>query len=141
VSTSLVLPAAIARLTLPALLSDYVPGKLRAGPDLPRMPPLRLGAELAWQGAALGLTLAARHVFEQDDVAELEIETGSHTFLDAGLTWRPGWRSLNALVFVKATNLLDEVARARTSPLKDTVPLAGRSFGAGLRIAFSRGGG
>jgi hypothetical protein len=60
VSTSLVLPAAIARLTLPALLSDYVRGKLRAGPDLPRMPPLRLGAELTWQGAPLGLTLAAR---------------------------------------------------------------------------------
>jgi len=127
--------------TTVTLLSDYVRGKLRAGPDLPRMPPLRLGAELAWRGATLGLTLAARHVFEQDDVAELETGTGAHTLLDAGLTWRPGWRGLDALVFLKATNLLDEVARAHTSPLKDTVPLAGRSFGAGLRIAFGRAGG
>ncbi|MEX2149414.1 MAG: TonB-dependent receptor [Steroidobacteraceae bacterium] len=137
-----------AELTLPVgaattftLLSDYVRGKLSAGPDLPRMPPLRLGAELAWQGATVGLTLGARHVFEQDDVAELETATGSHSLLDAGLTWRPVWRGLDALVFVKATNLLDEVARAHTSPLKDTVPLAGRSYGAGLRIAFGRGGG
>jgi iron complex outermembrane receptor protein len=67
--------------------------------------------------------------------------TGSHTLLDAGLTWRPGWRRLDTLVFVKATNLLDEVARAHTSPLKDTVPLAGRSFGAGVRIAFGGEGG
>lgn len=118
------------------LMSDYVRGKLDQGGDLPRVPPLRVGAELGWSGNALGATLTVRHHFEQDRVAAQETRTGGYTLLSASLTWRPGWAGLDALLFLKATNLLDEVARPHTSPLKDTVPLPGRSLGAGLRISF-----
>jgi iron complex outermembrane receptor protein len=123
------------------LTSDYVRGRLEQGGDLPRVPPMRFGAELAWNGDDFGAELAVQHVLEQDEVAALETRTGGHTLLSAGLTWRPGWAHTDALVFLKATNLLDEVARVHTSPLKDQVPLAGRSIGAGLRIAFGGSGG
>jgi len=130
------MPLDAERATTLTLMSDYVRGKLRSGGNLPRVPPLRLGAELAWQGSSIGASLTVAHHFEQDRVAELETETDSHTLLSAGLTWRPGWAGPDALFFLKATNLLDEVARTHTSPLKDEVPLPGRSFGAGVRIAF-----
>ncbi|MGH8198706.1 MAG: TonB-dependent receptor [Steroidobacteraceae bacterium] len=132
----LALPLAFDGGLMLTLMSDYVRGRLEQGGDLPRVPPLRAGAELAWEGDAFGAELAVQHVFEQDEVAALETTTGAYTLLDAGLTWRPGWAGPDALLFLKATNLLDEVARVHTSPLKDTVPLPGRSFGAGLRIAF-----
>ncbi|MEX0735552.1 MAG: TonB-dependent receptor [Steroidobacteraceae bacterium] len=132
----LALPLAFDGGLMLTLMSDYVRGRLDQGGDLPRVPPLRVGAELAWDGDAFGAELGVQHVFEQDDVAALETTTGAYTLLDAGLTWRLDWAGPDALVFLKATNLLDEVARVHTSPLKDTVPLPGRSFGVGLRIAF-----
>ena len=124
------------RATTLSLMSDYVRGRQRGGGDLPRVPPLRLGAELDWQGRSLGATLVVVHAFEQDRLAELESRTPGHTLLSVNLGWRPDWAGLDTLVFLKATNLLDEVARVHSSPLKDQVPMPGRSFGAGVRIAF-----
>ncbi len=118
------------------LRSDYVRGRLASGGDLPRIPPWRAGVELAWQGAATSASLDVLHAFDQDDVAELETTTGGYTLVTAELGWRPAWAGLDTLVFLKASNLLDEVARLHTSPLKDDVPLPGRSIGAGVRIAF-----
>ena len=40
------------------------------------------------------------------------------------------------LVFLRGTNLADEDARRHTSPLKDIVPLPGRSMHLGLRLDF-----
>ncbi len=40
------------------------------------------------------------------------------------------------MLFLRATNLLDEDARVHSSPLKDEVPLPGRSLSAGLRFGF-----
>jgi iron complex outermembrane receptor protein len=127
--------------TILSLSGDYVEGRLDGGGDLPRIPPLRLGAELSWTGDALAASLAVRHHFSQDQIAVFETETGSYTMLDASLSWRPGWGGLDALLFLKASNLLDEVARVHSSPLKDTVPLPGRSFAAGLRFSFGGEGG
>jgi iron complex outermembrane receptor protein len=39
-------------------------------------------------------------------------------------------------VFLRGTNLTDEDARQHTSPLKDIVPLPGRSLQLGLRYDF-----
>ena len=104
--------------------------------NLPRIPPLRIGAELAYARGAFGAALSARHSFEQDRVATGELPTDGYTLLDAGFTWRAPWGEGETLVFVRATNLLDEDARVHSSPLKDEVPLAGRSLAAGLRVSF-----
>jgi iron complex outermembrane receptor protein len=122
------------------LRSDYVRGRLVSGGDLPRIPPWRAGVELAWQGAATSVSLDVLHAFDQDDVAELETTTGGYTLVTAELGWRPAWGGIDALVFLKASNLLDEVARLHTSPLKDDVPLPGRSIAGGIRIAFGGAG-
>ncbi len=126
--------------TVLTLSGDYVEGRLDAGDDLPRIPPLRLGAELSWTGNAFAAALALRHHLRQDEVAVFETTTGAFTMLDASLSWRPDW-GVDTLLFLKATNLLDEVARVHSSPLKDTVPLPGLSIAAGVRFSFGGGDG
>jgi len=100
------------------------------------MPPRRVGAALAWKREGWRAELSARHSFEQDRVAVNELPTGAYTLLDAELAWRPGGRAGGTLLFLRATNLLDEDARAHSSPLKDEVPLPGRSLSAGVRVGF-----
>jgi iron complex outermembrane receptor protein len=118
------------------LFADAVRGELDAGGNLPRMPPLRIGAELAYERGGWRAAVSARHSFEQDRIAEQELSTDSYTMLDAELSWRPGGRDDGTMVFLRATNLLDEDARVHSSPLKDEVPLPGRSLSAGLRYSF-----
>jgi iron complex outermembrane receptor protein len=118
------------------LFADAVRGKLDAGGNLPRMPPLRVGAELAYERGGWRAAVSARHTFEQDRIAEQELPTDSYTMLDAELLWRPGGRADGTMVFLRATNLLDEEARIHSSPLKDEVPLPGRSLSVGLRYSF-----
>lgn len=120
------------------LLADAVRGQLDGGGNLPRIPPLRIGVELAYARGAFGAALSARHSFEQDRVAAGELPTDGHTLLDAELSWRAPWAQGQTLAFVRASNLLDEDARMHSSPLKDEVPLAGRSLAAGLRVSFGR---
>ena len=43
-----------------------------------------------------------------------------------------------SVLFLRGRNLLDEDARLHTSPLKDRLPLPGRSIGAGVRVEFGR---
>lgn len=118
------------------LTADAVRGSLGDGGDLPRMPPLRLGAEIAWQRDVLHAAVSARHSFGQDQVAGYELPTDAYTMLDAEFAWQPGWGGAGTRVFLRATNLLDEDARVHSSPLKDEVPLPGRSLAAGLRLSF-----
>ena len=135
-----------ATLTLPlgrdgwslGLLADAVRGELDGGGHLPRIPPVRIGAELAYARGAFSAALSARHSFEQDRVAAGELPTEGHTLLDAEFSWRAPSARGQTLAFIRASNLLDEDARVHSSPLKDEVPLAGRSLAAGLRVSFGR---
>ena len=63
---------------------DYVDAENDSnGENLPRIPPMRVGAALEYtSGAFLGL-LEIRHAFEQDDVAHEETITPSYTILNA----------------------------------------------------------
>lgn len=119
-----------------ALTGEYLRGQLQDGGDLPRMPPLVLGARLDWERAALAASLAVQHHFAQRNAADGELPTGGYTALDASLLWRPDWLGAGTLLFLRGSNLLDADARLHTSPLKDRLPLPGRSIGAGLRIVW-----
>ena len=120
------------------LTGEYLRGRLEGGGDLPRMPPFGLGAGLRYDEGAWSASLAVNHHFEQDRVAELELPTDAYTLLDADLLFRPGWVGDGVLLFLRGRNLLDEDARLHTSPLKDRLPLPGRSIGAGVRVEFGQ---
>ena len=118
------------------LTGEYLRGRLADGGDLPRMPPLGLGARLRYDEGAWSASVAVSHRFEQDRVADQELPTDGYTMLDADLVFRPGWMADGVVLFLRGRNLLDEDARMHTSPLKDRLPLPGRSFGGGVRVTF-----
>ena len=117
------------------LSADYVRGEAD-GQDLPRIPPLRLGAGLEFASDAWSATLDLQHAFGQERVAAYEDSSAAYTLLGLDVSYamqvgRQEWR-----VFLNGSNLLDEEIRQHTSPLKDSLPLPGRGIAAGVRMAF-----
>lgn len=107
------------------------------GGDLPRIAPARFGAELRWERDAWRASLHGQRVADQDHVAAFETTTPGYTLVDAHLAWHVDTPHANGWeIFVDATNLLDEEARAHTSFLKDVAPLPGRGFNFGVRTFF-----
>jgi iron complex outermembrane recepter protein len=118
------------------LASDYVRGELDGGGDLPQMPPLRFGAGLHYDLDQLHVGLEAYYYDKQDKIADNELPTDSFTLVDADASYRLPLGSSSILLFLRASNLLDEDARQHASALKDIAPLAGRSFHIGARAEF-----
>ncbi|MDQ2077679.1 TonB-dependent receptor [Marinimicrobium sp. ABcell2] len=116
--------------------ADYTRASLRGGEDLPRIPPLRLGAQLNFASGNYSAELAATHYFDQSRTAPLETETEGYTLLEAqaGYDFTAGRQ--NITLYVRGNNLTDQEARPHTSFLKDRAPLPGRSFAAGIRSTF-----
>lgn len=124
-----------------SLFGDYINAQLSEGGNLPRIPPMRIGASLKYQGNSYDSEFSINHYFEQSDIAPLETETDGYSLIDMNMNYylnNIGIDGLgNDLVFyVKANNLTDEVARVHSSFLKDVAPLPGRNFSVGLRGSF-----
>ena len=105
-----------------------------SGANLPRIPPARFGLGLHGGWNRLNASLDATFAADQDDVAENELATDGYTLLNLSLSYT--FADPNVYVFIRGSNLLDEEIRQHTSPLKDIVPLPGRSLQAGLRFEF-----
>jgi iron complex outermembrane receptor protein len=116
------------------VFSDLTRGKFASGGNLPRMSPLRYGVSLHYRAGGLDTSIRVARTEEQDRVAEFELPTAAYTMIDAEVSYRVEAQGL--LVFLRGTNLGDEDARRHTSPLKDLIPLPGRSLVAGLRWDF-----
>lgn len=116
--------------------ADYTRASLRAGSDLPRIPPLRLGTEVSYSLKQFTAELSAVHYFEQDQTAPMETGSDAYTLVDAQLSY--DWIALgqDLTVYLKASNLTDEEARPHTSFLKNRAPLPARAFAAGIRSRF-----
>ncbi|MCS4306237.1 iron complex outermembrane receptor protein [Rheinheimera pacifica] len=118
------------------LQGDYIRARIQGGGDLPRTPPLRLAAELAYELDALSADLRATRYFKQDKVSELEQATAGYTLLDASVSYRFDLGAQQLTAYIKGQNLTDEEARVHTSFLKDLTPLPGRSVAVGIRGSF-----
>ena len=116
------------------LFSDYVRGRVDAGGDLPRVPPLRVGAGVHYTGNRIDANLEATHYTDQDRVAAFELPTDAYTLVDAEFSYR--FDAADLMLFARASNLTDQDARRHSSPLKDIAPLPGRSLQLGLRWDF-----
>ena len=104
--------------------------------NLPRIPPMRIGAALEYTyGSFLG-TLEARHAFEQDDLAHGETVTPSFTMLNARVDYQVFDEDKAWNAFVEARNLTDELAYNSSSYRKALAPLPGRSINFGLNYKF-----
>lgn len=114
---------------------DYIRAEVDSG-DLPRIPPLRFGGELAFEYEGWAGDIGAIWYDDQTNVAEFESETEGYTLLEAGVTYTVTTQNVDWLFFARGTNLTDEEARVHSSFLVDDAPLPGRGFTMGVRANF-----
>lgn len=117
------------------LFTDFVYGEdEKTGAYLPRITPMRYGIGLHYTRARFSAATNAMFHSEQDNTANNELPTDSYTLVNAEVSYE--FAEPDIFVFLRGTNLTDEEARRHSSPLKDLVPLPGRSFQLGLRYDF-----
>lgn len=116
-----------------SLTSDYIRAQLDEGGDLPRIPPLRVGARGEYEMGNWRAELSSQHYFEQDQTAAYETSTDGYTLIDAQVSYK---LSDDLKIYLKGHNLTDEYARVHASFLKDKAPLPARSFAVGISGNF-----
>ena len=120
-----------------AAFGDYVRAKVRdGGGDLPRIPSGRLGARVDARAGGFSGDVEYFHAFEQDRIAAFETRTPGYDMLNATLAYRLALGQRSAELYVRATNLTDELAFNHTSFIKQASPLRGRNVVFGLRTVF-----
>ena len=112
---------------------------------LPRIAPMRVGADAVWSrhawGARFGFLHAAAQNRVPDNGADPGITTASHTLWNAGLNYHTHSGPTHWLLFAKLDNLTNKLAYTSTSVLTQTLgtnapPLAGRSLKVGAQVSF-----
>lgn len=119
------------------LMSDYVHAQQTTDDDpLPRIPPFRYGARLAYESKRWTLGIEARHTARQNRNAPDETPTAGYTLLNANAAYLVSAGRLTWTLFARGENLADVTARVSTSFLKDLAPLPGRGVTLRLRASF-----
>ncbi|WP_019027227.1 TonB-dependent receptor [Colwellia piezophila] len=122
-----------------SLIADYIRARLvnaDENDNLPRIPPMRIGAIFNYQADSFDSELSVSHYFEQDDIAELETATDSYTMVDANINYYIAGVGDDLTVYLKGQNLTNEHARVHSSFLKEIAPLPGRNLSIGVRGSF-----
>lgn len=125
------------------LRADVVRAKdLTHNSYLPRIAPMRVGADAVWSRSAWGARFGFMHAAAQNRVAEGGVATAGHTLWNAGInhhvhTYGP----THWLLFAKLDNITNKLAYSSTSVLTQTLgtnapPLAGRSLKVGAQVSF-----
>ncbi|WP_331345272.1 TonB-dependent receptor [Cellvibrio sp. UBA7661] len=120
-----------------SLTSDYIRATLKdsleSSSDLPRIPPLRVGARAEYELGKWRAEISGQHYFEQNNVAALETASNAYTLIDTQISYSI---SDNLKIYLKGNNLTDEYARVHASFLKDKAPLPARSYALGISGNF-----
>lgn len=128
-------PTPASRVTV---FGDYVRANVRNSDDnLPRIPPGRLGTRYEHRVGSLSGDVEYSHSFGQDRVASYETPTSGYDLVNATLSYRFDLGQARAVeLYVRGTNLLNDLAFVHTSFVKDQSPLRGRNLVIGMRHAF-----
>jgi iron complex outermembrane receptor protein len=112
---------------------------------MPRIAPLRLGADAVWSQNAWGARFGFMHAAAQNRVpnngANPGIPTAAYTLWNAGLNYHTHSGPTHWLLFAKLDNLTNQLAYSSTSVMTQTLgsnapPLAGRSLKVGAQVSF-----
>ena len=116
---------------------DYVRAQLtRSDEPLPRIPPLRIGTRLRYNGGTVRADLGLTTVTRQDRVAPLEEETDGYSMVDLSVGYRLFHGGLTHDFVLRGSNLTNQEARNHTSFLKELAPLPGRDIRLMYRVYF-----
>ncbi len=119
---------------------------LTNGRPMPRIAPMRLGADALWSKNAWGARFGFMHAGAQNRMPYITgvttVPTAAYTMWNAGLNYRAHSGQTNWMFFAKLDNLTNKLAYSSTSSLTQTMssslapPLAGRSLKLGLQASF-----
>jgi len=117
--------------------ADTIEGKNKSeGGSLPRIPASRLGIGFEVMQENLDFGMKFTRSLKQDELGHHEEETPAFSLLNAFASYDLNFGDSVGQLFVKGTNLTDELAYNHASVLKQFVPLPGRSFEVGLKFDF-----
>ncbi|PKH00110.1 TonB-dependent receptor domain-containing protein [Paraglaciecola sp. MB-3u-78] len=120
--------------------TDFTRARLAHSDDnntnLPRIPPMRLGAELHWEQDNWHAELGATHYSKQDEIADYETQTDGYTLVSASFNYYVPLGDNDLTLYVKGNNLTNELAKVHSSFIKDVAPLPARSFVVGAKYNF-----
>ncbi|MEY4018380.1 MAG: hypothetical protein RLZZ189_2178, partial [Pseudomonadota bacterium] len=118
---------------------------LTNGRPLPRIAPMRLGADALWSQNAWGARFGFLHAGAQNRMPSYSnvtpVTTASYTTWNAGLNYHAHSGPTHWMFFAKLDNLTNKLAYSSTSVLTQSMgssapPLAGRSVKVGLQASF-----
>lgn len=119
------------------VFGDYVRARLRNGKgNLPRIPAGRLGARLDGQWGPVSAEFEYYRVFDQSKTADFEASTSGYNMLNATLAYTLPIAEARTELFVRGTNLTNDLAYNHASFIRNASPLRGRNVVVGLRAAF-----
>jgi len=119
---------------------------LTNGRPMPRIAPMRLGADALWSKNAWGARFGFMHAGAQNRMPYYSnvtpVTTAAYTLWNAGLNYHAHSGPTHWMFFSKLDNLTNKLAYSSTSSLTQTMssslapPLAGRSLKLGLQASF-----
>ncbi len=126
-----------------ALRADFVRADdVTHNRPLPRIAPMRVGADWVWAHQAWGARFGFTHAGAQHRVPQPgDVTTAGYTVWNAGVNYQTRRAGTRWMLFAKLDNLTNQLAYSSTSVLTQTMgsnapPLAGRSVKLGLQANF-----
>lgn len=125
-----------------ALRADFVRADdLTHNRPLPRIAPMRVGADWVWALQAWGARFGFTHAGAQNRVQAGDVTTAGYTLWNAGVNYQTRSAGTRWMLFAKLDNLTHQLAYSSTSVLTQTMgsnapPLAGRSVKLGVQASF-----
>jgi iron complex outermembrane receptor protein len=116
--------------------ADLSRATLQNGQNVPRIPPLRIGAELHWENTRWHAELGATYYATQKHIAEFETVTQGYSLINAAFSYFLDIADNELVLFLRGNNLTNRNARVHASFIKDDAPLPGRSIVLGARLQF-----
>ena len=117
------------------VFGDYVDTEMKSEDDnLPRIPPGRLGVRYDWASGPLAANVEYYRTSSQDRIASYETPTAGYNMVNMTVSY--GFNNDATELYLRGTNLTDELALMHTSFVKNQSPLRGRNLVLGLRHQF-----
>src|SRR5690606_1761666 len=118
------------------VFGDLVHGRLTGAGDLPRMPAARAGVRGAFDWQDWSAHVEAYRVMRQDKVADYESPTPGYNMVNLDIAYHGSMGSSDYTVYLRATNLFDQLAYNHASFIAQAAPLPGRRITLGLRLEY-----
>lgn len=121
------------------LFGDYTRGILTSAGNgnVPRMPPLRYGAQLDYNKDKWSGFFRVTRGNRQGYAGENETETPGWILMNIGITYEAkAYADSKVLLYLRGNNLLDQDIRNSTSYLKNFAPEPGRGVQVGFQLSY-----